>query len=223
MKRYWLTVVVAACLAPLAVAQTDPAYLKIKLSDKGEVYLQFQKNMLRMAATPEGLATAEPVKAKLLRGVRSYLGVPLPISKELLPKKFDGAGIHFAQQETRSGGVFGNKTTTQHAVGEVYLTARDAKEVEWSYSFRVDQELSASPTEKVPVIAVDVSDGLKADVGVVPEGRILKVGLRVMAGVTEVNQVLHQEKPASVAVTVLDQDGKELESKKGMLSDFGFS
>jgi hypothetical protein len=223
VKRAWIVGLFLVSLASAAVAQSNPGYLKIRVFGNTDVYLHFEGNALRMAASEDKLAEAQPIQATMQRGVPTFNDVVLPVPQEAIPKDYTGAKVRLAIYERRASGVFRGKQTVLLAIGEVQVTVQDADQVEWGYGFSVYQQLTPTLSERTPTVSADMSNGLTADLSVQPTARKLAMGVKLRSGMTELADIFCAGKPTSVTVQLTDKDGKEVSTKTGKLADFGFA
>lgn len=222
MKRAWLALVLLLFVGTIAFAQSSPGYLKVNAFGT-DVYLLFKNSELRASLSSDKVAEAEPVKAKIERGMITYNDVALPIPQEAIPENFTGARITLIIGEQRSGSVFGVKKTVSAAYGQISLVAKDAENVEWGYDFPVYMSLTSTLTERTPKAVADLSGGLSADLSLQPTGRTVGVGVRLRSGMTELAGITKNGKPVPVLFKMFDSEAKELSSKSGNLDDFGFA
>ena len=101
-------------------------------------------------------------------------------------------------------------TVSTHGPNEVWITVADRPGL--NLEFTGGRPPQPPSLEKLTLV-----------VGAVPSHEKLGVGVRLMAGNFAASDVHLDGKPVPVQVSVIDAQGKEVASKKGLLSDFGFS
>ena len=187
-----------------------PGYVRINVSDKSAVYLEFEGAELHAAASVEGLKTAEPVPLRALNNqMPQSKEFTLPIPADQLPEGVSAVKGRFAR--------IGNNIS-----GELGICRTDAQKIVWQCDVAIlsrtgDQAGAAQP------IRLPGLEKLTLAVTGVPSHGSLGVGVRLMAGNSPASGVLRDGKPVPVQVSVTDAAGKEVAARKGPLTDFGFS
>ncbi len=241
MPRRWcerLGVCVVVALAAVwllggsaLAAEPEPAYIRISVSPKATVYVEFRDKEMRVAGSVEGLKDAKPVKATGGRGaVTNFPEVRLPVASEALPGKGGALKatlmVYRQPSRARRRGLLGRMTAARQATvqGNLGLCLTDEKKTEWVYSWSASSQLGKAP-DKAPLIQVADIKGLTLEVVAKPDGRRKNVGIgvRLKSGKLQLSDVLKAGKSAEVSVRLVDSDGKEVASAKGPLSKFGFA
>ncbi len=226
MPRRWygrLGVCVVVALAAVwllggsaIAAEPQALYVRISVSPKATVYVEFRDKEMRVAGSVEGLKDANPVKATKVQGNHTnFPEVGLPVSAEALAGK--GAGLKATLVLCRTERV----RTRIH--GSLGLCLKDEKKAEWTYSWSAGSQLGKTP-DKAPLIQVADIKGLTLEVVAKPDAKRKNIGiaLRLKSGKLELSDVRKAGKSAEASVRLLDSDGKEVSSATGPLSKFAF-
>lgn len=204
-------------------AAKGPAYLKIVLSDKAGLFLQFQGDELRIAGTAEGLTSAPAVKATAVKNQPPmFKDVALPISAEALPAGVIGAKLTASVQQIQTSSN-GKGQTMPYVFGKLRVSVLDAQKAEWIYeqSLGTVAATDLAKVQPVPMVGQD-----KLALAIRPQAKpdgSLGIGVSVAGGKAVVNDIFKAGAPADVTLRVLNAQGKELSSAKGALTKFGFS
>jgi len=194
-----------------------PGYVRVNVSDKSAVYLEFKTSEMRVAGSAEGLKTAKPLPLKGQGGPfrgpgQSYRESPeleLPIPADQLPE-----------------GVSVIKGTFLWSGDRVWCTLRicrmDAQNAVWQC---VDRDLSAEVGNNAGAAQAMQLPRMEK-LALVVEGRpsagMLGVGVHLMAGDHPV-RLFKDGQPVPVQFRATDASGKEIAAKTGPLTDFAFS
>jgi hypothetical protein len=212
--------------ADTAGGQQTPAYVRINVSEKSTVYLEFRGAELRAATSVEGLKTAQPV---LMRSVGGRPGqfpeITLPIPADQLP-----TGIVAIRGTFELGSVMhpvaGRMEKKTFSYGQIGICRNDEKNAQWQYNVSI-QLLTGDVAESTPGIQLPTMlpdlDNVKASLETKPSRGKLAIGLRIMAGGATLTDVRKDGQPVQVKMVVADASGAEIASKIGPLSTFGFS
>jgi hypothetical protein len=191
-------------------APLKTGYVRINVSDKTAVYLEFKNSELRAATSVEGLKTAEPIALRELGSqVAQSAEFMLPIPADQLPDGISAIKGTFTRIGNRISGQLGICRTDEHkAVWQCYV---------WIFSKTADNAGATQAVElpKLEKIALNVSG--------TPSNGKMGVGVWAMAANNQVSGLLKDGKAILVQVSVKDASGKEVAAKTGPLSDFGFS
>jgi hypothetical protein len=187
-----------------------PAYVRINVSDKSAVYLEFERATLRAATSAGGLQTAEPVPLRAVNfQTPQSREFTLPIPADQLPEGIAAVKASFER--------FGS--TVESRLG---FCRTDSQSAVWQCDVLVLSEAGDTAAAAKPIQLPNPTK-LTLAIRTVPSYRTLGVGVRLMCGDNEVNAVSKDGTPMPVQVTVTDAQGKEVRAKKGPLTDFGFS
>ncbi len=187
-----------------------PGYVRINISDKSAVYLEFEGGGLRAATSAEGLQTAKPVPLRGVNNLAPQSGeFTLPIPADQLPE-----GI---------SAVKGTLARIRNNIsGELGICRTDAQKVVWQCDVGIMSRTSDQAGAAQPILLPSLDKLTLAVTGVPSHGK-LGVGVRLMAGNNPLSGVLRDGKPVSVQLSVMDSAGKEVAARQGPLTDFGFS
>jgi len=222
----WLAVRLAAlALLALALLPATPAaaargreVARIRTSKDNTVYVQIQRNRLRVAADADGLRAAKPVKA--VRSTKSwsftYTDFPeieLPAAANEGPK----VKATFQFRQRRWGGK------ARGVLSALISVARtDEENAEWVYALTATAATTRAAAD-APVI--DAATDAPLTIEVTPEilrsGR-LGVGVSLQAGNPSRTTILKNGKPVPTQVSIVDAAGKTIASAEGTLDEFGF-
>jgi hypothetical protein len=191
-----------------------PAYMRVAVSEKSVVYLQFQRDELRAATTIEALPDATPARLQ----VDSDLGhftTNLPIPAEDLP-----AGLTVKAEFWKADFPFG--------ISKLFLFFRffrhDERNVEWQYITEgLDYRTGGSAADAPLIDLPDIAKIQLAVTGQPSSGKIEIVLYLGVAGQCAMNLYRTDGQDIAATVRVLDETGKEVVRKQGTLKDFGFS
>ncbi|MGD0999592.1 MAG: hypothetical protein ABSA67_02730 [Candidatus Brocadiia bacterium] len=216
-RNYVLAIVAVAGILALALigagvldVTQKTGYVRINVSDKSAVWLEFKGAELRAAASAEGLKTAEPVALRVLANqVAQSSEFSLPIPSDQLPKGISAVKGTFTR--------FGNRVQ-----GQLGICRTDEQKYIWQCDVRI-----ASSTGNTAVAARTMQlpslDKIALTVSATPSNGKLGVGVRLTAGINQLSGVRKYGKPVLVQVSVTDASGNEVSARKGPLTDFGFS
>jgi hypothetical protein len=187
-----------------------PGYVRINVSDKSAIYMEFKGAELRAAASVEGLKTAEPVALRALgnQAARSP-EFTLPIPADQLPEGISAVKGTFTR--------FGNRIQ-----GQLGICRTDAQKAAWQCDVRVGSEAGENAAAAKP-ISFPKLEKLALTVTGRPSNGKLGVGVWLAAGNASVSDLSKDGRPVLVQVSVTDAAGNEAGAKKGPLADFGFS
>ncbi|MGO8702849.1 MAG: hypothetical protein ACLQVA_03440 [Candidatus Brocadiia bacterium] len=185
-------------------------YVRINVSDKSAIWLEFKGTELRAAASAEGLKTAEPVALRALGNQASESPeFTLPIPADQLPE-----GIWAVKGSFRR---FGNMV-----LGQLGICRTDEQKVVWQCDVRVTSSTGdtavGAGTMQLPGL-----EKISLNVSAKPSNGKLGVGVHLTASINQVSDVRKYGKPVLVQVSVTDASGNEVGARKGPLTDFGFS
>jgi hypothetical protein len=204
--------IIALTLAGLGLfsGKQAPGYVRINVSDKSTVYLEFEGAALRAAASVEGLKTAEPVALRAVGFQASRSAeFTLPIPADQLP-----AGISAVT------GIF--TRTGNNVSGQLEIRLTDAQGIVWqcdaTVGARLGDRADAGPSIQLPGL-----EKLVLNVTAGPSNGKLGIGVLLTGSDHRVRDVLRDGKPVPVQVSVTDAAGKEVAARNGPLADFGFS
>jgi hypothetical protein len=219
-----------------ARAPETPVYVRVSVSEKTSVYLEFQGREVRAAMSAEGLTAATPSKPRQ--------EITLPIPADQLPAGITAIKAGLAAAQVASGP--GRKTGVQVS-GYLAPCRMDDQKAEWQCVVRVGVP-AADSADKATAIRLPSLEKPAISVTAKPAKGSLGVGVRLLAGRSNAApsaavtsragnasvvsvflnasgpiEVRKDGKPVDVKVTVLDAAGKQVASKTGPLSNFGFS
>jgi hypothetical protein len=241
IRTTWAGVAILATLVALSgpavtaaeqaspAAQPKPApkvrgdYVRIRVSPKAVVYVQFSGGEMRMATTGAGLKTAKPVKAKRHSSDHSEFGeVTLPVPAQGLPAGFTKvtAQLDFDRTSLPSG-LFGRGAQRTYVFATLGLCQKDSAGALWTYAMRYSAQPGRSLVE-APEIKVAQLSPLRLEVIAKVARKRLGAGVHVWSGKVEVDDILKNGKPAEAQMRVLDNRGVAVVAAKGPLAKFGF-
>ena len=217
-KSHVLVIVAIAGIMALTLAgagvlsgSRKPGYVRINVSEKSAVYLEFEGAGLRAATSAEGLKTAAPV--------------PLPAVSNLAPRsgEFITLPIPAAQLPEGISAVKGTFTRIGNNIsGELGICRTDAQKVVWQCDVEIWSK-TGDQAEAAQLISLPDLGKLRLAVTTVPSHGKVGIGVPLMSGNNPLSGVLRDGKPVSVQVSLTDAAGKEVASRNGPLTDFGFS
>ena len=213
-------IMLTALQSPASVpGPKGPAYVRVNVSDKTSVYLEFQGSALRAAASIEALKTAEPVKGQVEAGGSKWLPeITLPIPADQLPARVTAVkaifGLYQGPPVLRPGEV-------PHVVVHMGICQTNEQKADWRYNVEVTSPIADSAT-KAPAIQLPNFANVRLIVAGKPAAGSLGVGVRLLAGTTEFLDVRKDGKSVDFQVTVADASGKLAASKTGPLASLGF-
>jgi hypothetical protein len=193
-----------------ARAPETPVYVRINVSEKTSVYLEFQGREVRAAMSAEGLTAATPSKPRQ--------EIALPIPADQLPAGITAvkSGLAASQAVTGSWG-----TTPAQVWGYLAVCRTDDRKAEWQCILRVASP-AADSADKAPAIQLPDLTKLTLSVAGNPAAGSLGVGIRLLADKTELFDVRKDGKSVDAQITVADASGKQAGSTKEPLAGLGF-
>jgi hypothetical protein len=206
-------------------AKRPPTYLRVRYLPAAEpsLYLEFRDRELRVAASPKGLAAADPVRPKHVTEPGGW-GFWNSSEEEWM---FPAVTLPGAPSGTKAKATltyqftpFGNAAPGA-VTGEVVLTVPDAKGQEWRCRGVWDEQAGGTPEES-ECVDVPSPQGLRLMVQVRPQGR--SVGVEVSLANSSGEALASVDSPHGakpVLVQVWDEKEKQVHSHRGALSDFG--
>jgi hypothetical protein len=248
MKRaLWL-----AALTCIAAAAATPAraadYVRVRFlpSNEPALYCQFDEGTLRVAATAEGLAKAEPVKADHVSPLGPEDGARLLLySNVALPAPPPGASGAVASFQVVRFTPRGMAEHTQ-VHGSFSISVAGAGRGTWTYvatafSATTQEERAASP-QTAPVLVIGDLSHPVLTIEPQVKGRDVGIAIRLWTGAprkateaeggrevlvpsdtaTSVQSLQRNGKPARVHLQVIAASGKTIKSEDGDLGRFGF-
>ncbi len=240
MKRDWYAVISAVLLVCLTVsAWSAPAVIYARVACPqaagSTLYLSFENNKMRTAASPAALATAAPQRAK--NGSIDSQGNDqffqwyefAPIDLPAIPGA-DKATAAFSYNRSRyrpSPKAALEDYTGVH--GTVTLTRKDSQGVTWGYVLNVAGDAGRTKLGRdaehplamsVPALS---SAKLTFDIVTKVEGREARIGMQAKAGKIDVANILKEGKGAPATLEVTDREGKVVKSENGDPTKFGFT
>jgi len=208
--------------ARLRLPSATPPMLYVQVRSTGE---------LRLADSPEALATATPVIARDGQSEPLSEGHPQLFFPEVaLPASLPGveklsAVIRFDLTRTRPRRK--GPVVDRGAIDvRVSAARRDSAGVKWAYIFSVGTPavlVAGAPPAQAPILEMPDLGRLKLTVETKVEGHKARLGLRVKAGDVALDKVLKGGQPASCTMQVLNAEGKVLHTAQGDLDKFGFT
>jgi hypothetical protein len=224
-----LAAALGALLLPIEGAAAGPqsAYFRIAVSPECTIYGLVWDDMLFLANDPDELADAQPIRARALEtatgGVYPFPESVLPVPAEVLPR----ASI---RAKASLNYVFGTHRFEHPEAGQEFrrVSARLGWEEEdesgvWEYWIRVVSDVGTRP-QTAPVLAVPPMGPLALEVSTqAVETDKIGIGVQVMAGETELQQVTRDGENAPIRLRVFDASGEEVTAADGDLEKFGFT
>jgi hypothetical protein len=231
--RCVLAVALGAVFLPVegAAARPQSAYFRIAVSPECTIYGLMREGMLYLADDPDELAEADPVKAEedltvdLDNGMRlvnqRFPVAVLAVPAEALPSETTEAVVALQHRFV----VVADPATTRRAYSVVYGLAgwgrKDGDGREWLYYGSASVESGARP-QTAPLLTLPPVGPLALKVSRTGfERRTISVGVRLMAGETELQQVTRDGENAPIRLRVLDGSGEEVSAEEGDLEKFG--
>lgn len=201
-----------------------PAYVRINVSEKTSVYLVFQGSEVRAAMSAEGLKVAAPIK---LGAMASPQEITLPIPADQLPAGITAVKASFTLypllEQVSGSGALTKIFLFRMSLCQMSICRTDEHKAEWEYVVQGVFQPGDS-ADRAAAIRLPSLDKLAISVVGRSRNGALGVGVRLLpAGTTEMIEVRKDGKPVDMQVAVLDASGKEVASKTGPLTDFGFS
>ncbi len=227
--RCALAAALGALLLPVegAAARRQSAYFRIAVSSECTIYGLVWDDMLFLADDPDELADAQPIRALALEtatgGTYPFAETVLPVPTEVLPR----ASI---QAKAFLSYTFGTYRLPYREEGQEFrrVSGRLGWQEEdesgvWAYWRYVGSDVGTRP-RTAPVLEVPPMGplALKASTQAL-EKRTIGIGVRLMAGEAELQQVTRDGESAPVRLRVLDSSGSEVSARDGDLEEFGFT
>jgi len=220
-----------------AASEVWNARMRFPSAGQQMLYVQVRSTgELRIADSPDTLATATPVEAQdrseHKRGpdeLSQYLTFPevsLPVSLKGVEKV--SAVISFSRNRGRQGRK--GPVEDQSTIGvRISMSRRDGAGVKWTYLSTV--ETPKTPTrlvvgmapDRAPIIEMPDLGDLKLTVETKIEGTKARIALRAKAGDVALDKVMKGGRYPACTLQVLNTDGKVLHAAKGDLEKFGFT
>jgi hypothetical protein len=224
-NRLLSALILAAVLLsrPVKAQSADNYTLGNAPETKPALYLQFQSDGLRIAATPEGLAAAKPIPPAYIKpgnagphpspGTCYYRQLTLP-----LPKRYP---------ETKARFTFGlpsgpEKTGLLRA--DYDLGKKDAAGNTWHYLLHTGlPQPEGIRLPDLETLSLSVKTELIEIEGDRTPGKNLGIGLLLQSGDSKIDEVRKNDLPANCMISVIAADGKILATAQGGLGEkFGF-
>jgi hypothetical protein len=209
--------------APVVGRQPQkPLFVRILVSDKCTVYVQYQDAKLRAATSVAELKDARPIHSQSLPeggdfGTRDFM---LPIPPDRLPA--NDCDIQ-ASLDLSHGHIVTSFGTSDYLLirGHITINRVDAEKTPWQWVISVNAQASEDP-DLCDTIVLPAPNHLR--LAVVPkasDGK-LAVGVHVQSG-DEIFSIRKANSPAPARMVITDSAGAVVASKDGNQDDFGFS
>ena len=207
--------------AGCAGAPERPSYLRITVSQKRVVYLQFQGGELRAAMSIVALAGAKPVRSSVLNNEPPYAAEPpVQITVTGDEPRFEAA-LPVPAGEL-PGGLTAVRVSVLDGVLALTLCRTDDRNVEWRCRTRwLDYRTGLAAADAPIIEAPDAAKIALAVTGVPAPGK-LGIGLNLVSGKYIMGLKRADGKGIAAQVRVADEAGREIVCKPGTLNDFGF-
>ena len=207
---------------PKSAPKAKGDFVRIRVTPKAVVYVQFSKGEMRMATTGAGLTTAKPVKAKHSSSdYTQFPDVALPVSAESLPAGFTKVTAELSFDRIPSGAWPFSRARSSYVFGTLGLCQKDSAGALWTYAMQYNARPDRSLVE-APEIQVAQLSPLRFEVITKVTRKRVGAGVHVWSGKVEVDDILKNGKPAEAQMRVLDSGGAAVATSKGPLSKFGF-
>jgi hypothetical protein len=229
LVRCALAAALGALLLPVegTAARRQSAYFRIAVSPECTIYGLVWDDMLFLAADPDELADADPLRALALEtatgGMYPFPETVLPVPTEVLPRSS-------IQAKASLNYVFGTYRLPHREEGQEFrrVSGRLGWQEEdesgvWAYWRYVGSDVGTRP-RTAPVLEVPPVGplALKASTRAL-EKRTVGIGVLLTAGDAELQQVTRDGESAPIRLRVLDAAGSEVSAKDGNLEEFGFT
>lgn len=198
-----------------------PSYLRIAVSEKSVVHIQFQGEELRAAMSVEALPDAKPVGMAAMDDAPWFETVP-PLPAEVQPTQRFNLTLPLPPDELPAGLTALRATFLDGALALTFCRP-DAGNVEWRGRTRWLPYKTALTPADAPVVAAPDIAKMKLEVTGVPTSGELGIGLTLVVDRYPMYLMRTDRKGVAAQVRVVDGAGKEVVLKQGTLDDFGFS
>jgi len=219
--------------AAAAIKALQPQYVRIQVSPKRSIYLEFRGNQIRMAFTPADLEAVKPVRALKAKAARpsrvasdAFPEIDLPVPAYQLPRGFAKAMTRFVHNYSRaalySRDIEDTGQSWSYVDARVGLSRTDGKKAAWVYWISEYVEPKEAPVS-APVVKLPSLTSLKLQVTTKP-GEQRKVGVAVTArsGETQLSDITYHGKSVLAHLSILDRNKQAVASDKGPLGKYGF-
>ena len=218
----------AASAAAPAITTPQPQYVRIQVSAKRSIYVEFRGNEMRMASTAAALETAKAVRApqpKTAPGASRFISVAfpeagLPVPGDQLPPGFAEARARFTYEyypDTED-----TERRPSYVDAQIGLSPTDRKHGLWVYWVSEFVQPKQAPVS-APAISLPRLASLSLRVSTKgAEQRKVGIAVAAKSGEAELSDVTRNGRGVSARLRVLDRNKKVVASDKGALSKFGF-
>jgi hypothetical protein len=218
-----------------AAAARQSAYFRIKVSPDSYVYGVIWRDQLRLAATPEALTSATPIKPAEVqtwewdagwgrRGTNhnyTYPETTLPVPRDRLPTGCDGLAVslnYYIERDRRGGAAHGDFGAIY---GQIALCRKDQAGTEWSYWCWTATQAGGRPRE-APAFDVPSLGNLHLEVTAAePKGGEVGIAVHVMSGRLMLHDIRRGGGSAPISLEISDGRGELVASETGDLIKFG--
>jgi len=217
----------ASAAKQAASAPSHPVYLRIVMPPDKTVYVQFQGAAMRMATSVAALKSARPIPAARQEGAaadRVFFQFPetvIPFPARVLPARWKQVKAQFST----SRGPIDPRTDRYMWYGSVSVgpSVTDDQGSEWTYLCRTGAQLVATPEAQGNVVELPDLDSVSLSVTARSDDRLIGFAIGMSSKGGDVGEIIKDGTSAEIAtVTVRDDAGSEISSKRGSLQTFGF-
>jgi hypothetical protein len=196
----------------LRAANNEPILFYIGQTERDAAVVSLQGDTIQVAASERGLNAAKKVSGTVRdRGAGkliSFLSIEVPCSLEGVTGLI--ASLYY--QEDNKGRPYMGAAT--------YLSMKDEKDGEWTYSSNFFQPLTKSLLIR-PVSAKDLEFSI-AHTPNKENKKMIGVGIQVRSGSVYIKEIRKGKELATASVTVTGPDGKAVSSVQKTLSSLGY-
>jgi hypothetical protein len=204
-------------------------YVLIRNARKSVIYLKFQGDEFRAAASIKGLRSAAPIKLHAADSSMMSDEFMLPFPDDQFPRQIlQGCFIRLAHyNDVKCGAAMlepsGDfKRAEDWVLGNLSIFPTEDAKTDWTCWVPVRLPLGRSPG-RAPAIELPTFKPLKLTIQTVPAGDKLGIGLRVHAGNVEVAAIQQGRfKNVTAQIRLVDEAGVEVASKTDGFPLLGF-
>lgn len=214
---------IAAFLVKNCSAQTTASYLRVRVNPQTIIYAKFQNAEMRLASTVQGLKSARPIKM-----IQSYPDeiefpeVDLPIPAKAIPAGFHRLRTCFVTYAPSGSYSSDSNMVAGYTYGHFAFVRKDSSGKQWNYLVKMRSKTSPSPNS-APTVTVPVPQNLKLVVQAQPKGRMVGVGVKLMAGKAQLLDILKGSAGSEVKVRIINSAGHVVGSRSATIENFGYT
>lgn len=210
----------AGALVRPAAAATYYFNLRFSPTQTPFLYLQFKNNVLRMAATPEGLAKAKPIAAERDETFGNGQFRNHHFAELTLPTGAGAPEIRATLLLMENLPPRGNARINLNS--QFKLLKTDAAGTKWTYLISPAETPAGTTPSLAPKIVLPHLNALTLRVESVLRGRETGIGLHAGADKIPLVNVLKNGRPAFCSIKIRNAGGKTISQENGDLVKFGF-